>query len=643
MSAMCKICEKEFSSQFNLNKHLKNVHKTKPVAVSYKKSVWSYKCEEPSCNSSFHRNQGLIDYLLMCHSIEVESETRQFKTLQDFQEWKGDIEKATICNYVPLRGKKMSASSGRQSCYYNCNRTGKLPYSEKGENKVANKKLPKSQGSCKLNKSCVSYIKLVKENGKEIVAVWQKTHYGHENEIQHIRLSRADREKFVTTLEIIGSFKIDMQEGVRNKDDATRVHLCIEELQRSEFNSVLLYKREGDILESFPLEENDFCLIIMSQYQQHMLVKYGNNIIVVDGTHGLNNYDFELTTLMVVDNFNEGFPGAFMFTNRKDTLIHQIFFEVIESKVGNKISPNTIMSDITGVFYQAWSSVMGVVPFQLYCTWHIDRAWRNNLNKIPNIEKRKEVYKTLKMQIQKNLEVILKKYYYENCKLWAYCYRKHCGINTNMYLESMHKQIKYFYLHGTTVKRLDKGLHAVLQYSRDKMVEHLIKGTKGKSSIHKRNILQRHTTAISSQFSAESIENSEDEYQLEEIIQEVQQREQRKCNIIVYVVKEQQAINGAERLEQDKQHVQSIFNALQTNNVEMTKLTRLGAFDASKRSRPLRVTLKDGDSVHRVVKQARNLKEKEQYCNINISLDRSPKQITLFKKVKAEYARRTDE
>ncbi|KAJ8960361.1 hypothetical protein NQ314_006089 [Rhamnusium bicolor] len=92
MSAMCKICEKEFSSQFNLNKHLENVHKTKPVAVSYKKSVWSYKCEEPSCNSSFYRNQGLIDHLLMCHNIEVESETRQFKTLQVDLITKQDLE-----------------------------------------------------------------------------------------------------------------------------------------------------------------------------------------------------------------------------------------------------------------------------------------------------------------------------------------------------------------------------------------------------------------------------------------------------------------------------------------------------------------------------------------------------------------------
>jgi hypothetical protein len=30
---------------------------------------------------------------------------------------------------------------------------------------------------------------------------------------------------------------------------------------------------------------------------------FGNNILVVDGTHGLKGYDFELTTLMVIDEF----------------------------------------------------------------------------------------------------------------------------------------------------------------------------------------------------------------------------------------------------------------------------------------------------------------------------------------------------
>ena len=31
---------------------------------------------------------------------------------------------------------------------------------------------------------------------------------------------------------------------------------------------------------------------------------------------------------------------------------------------------------------------------------------------------------------------------------WAYCYRAGEGINTNMFVESLHKNFKYNYLHG---------------------------------------------------------------------------------------------------------------------------------------------------------------------------------------------------
>nr|CAH7725069.1 unnamed protein product [Callosobruchus chinensis] len=58
----------------------------------------------------------------------------------------------------------------------------------------------------------------------------------------------------------------------------------------------------------------------MNKSQEFMLKNYGGNIITVDSTHGLNPYDFELTTLLVLDEFGEGFPTACMFTNRKDTL-----------------------------------------------------------------------------------------------------------------------------------------------------------------------------------------------------------------------------------------------------------------------------------------------------------------------------------
>lgn len=94
-----------------------------------------------------------------------------------------------------------------------------------------------------------------------------------------------------------------------------------------------------------------------------------------------------------------------------------------------------------------------------------------------------------------------------NYQQWAYCFRKGCGINTNMRLESMHKVIKYFYLEGKKVKRLDRSLHVLLKYLRDKSVDRIIKKTKGKYTQHTSGIIKRHRIAALSYFSIEAIEN----------------------------------------------------------------------------------------------------------------------------------------
>jgi hypothetical protein len=61
---------------------------------------------------------------------------------------------------------------------------------------------------------------------------------------------------------------------------------------------------------------------------------------------GLNGYDFQLTSQLIIDDFGEGFTVAFMFTNRKDTIIFEVFFEQVKSKVGT-VSTKVFMSDIT--------------------------------------------------------------------------------------------------------------------------------------------------------------------------------------------------------------------------------------------------------------------------------------------------------
>lgn len=163
---------------------------------------------------------------------------------------------------------------------------------------------------------------------------------------------------------------------------------------------------------------------------------------------------------------------------------------------------------------------MGEVKHQLYCAWHIDRAWQKNLNKIRNLDTRDCVYKKLKfLQYYKNendfcsllqttINLLLQEFqtaefgkyffnnYGNNYLLWATCFRKQCGINTNMRLESMHKIIKYFYLDGRKVQRLYKGLHALLNYVRRKVVDRIIKNTKGKVTASIHNITTRHRSAL---------------------------------------------------------------------------------------------------------------------------------------------------
>ena len=48
----------------------------------------------------------------------------------------------------------------------------------------------------------------------------------------------------------------------------------------------------------------------MNSLQITMLKKFGEHLICIDSTHGTNGYDFNLITVMVVDEFGEGFPVA---------------------------------------------------------------------------------------------------------------------------------------------------------------------------------------------------------------------------------------------------------------------------------------------------------------------------------------------
>lgn len=62
------------------------------------------------------------------------------------------------------------------------------------------KRASKSQGSSKMNTHCTSQIIVTKNENAECLMQYYKNHYGHGQDIQHLRLSKATRENIASKL-----------------------------------------------------------------------------------------------------------------------------------------------------------------------------------------------------------------------------------------------------------------------------------------------------------------------------------------------------------------------------------------------------------------------------------------------------------
>lgn len=112
---------------------------------------------------------------------------------------------------------------------------------------------------------------------------------------------------------IVKQFNVDSD--VRDQDDGISVETWVAEMQQGDNSCVVFFfKQQGVPSNNYPeLDINDFILVIMNPAQIQMLKQYGQDVICMDGTHGTNAYNFELTTVLVLDDLRQGFPCAFFY------------------------------------------------------------------------------------------------------------------------------------------------------------------------------------------------------------------------------------------------------------------------------------------------------------------------------------------
>ncbi|XP_072400090.1 uncharacterized protein [Diabrotica undecimpunctata] len=169
MPVTCKYCDKVFSRQFTLNRHVTQIHFKQVERISYAKNVWGFKCLEPDCDNSFQQGKFLINHLENVHNLKFESQTINFTNMDEFIIWKRSMEETSCSFYVVSKYKQ-----DKNITYFNCNRS-KTSHDGKQVLSKQYKRNCKSQGLCHMDSLCTSQIKIVSANDKITVKFQKNT------------------------------------------------------------------------------------------------------------------------------------------------------------------------------------------------------------------------------------------------------------------------------------------------------------------------------------------------------------------------------------------------------------------------------------------------------------------------------------
>jgi len=201
----CYICDKIFSANSNLNRHLRRIHKEN-VQSPYN----NVKCA--LCDCACPSSAMYITHLEDDHEVKIEIENRTFPDRQTFDEWKYGVEDATMSQFIKSRGEKRTKDINKT--YFSCNRSGYYV------SKARTQKALKKQGSRKINGRCPASMNVTMKPDLSYEVRFIKTHVGHDFSLKHLDLSEKDRDLIVQKL----------SEGVTKKDiikhirSATELH-----------------------------------------------------------------------------------------------------------------------------------------------------------------------------------------------------------------------------------------------------------------------------------------------------------------------------------------------------------------------------------------------------------------------------------
>lgn len=131
-------------------------------------------------------------------------------------------------------------------------------------------------------------------------------------------------------------------------------------------------------------------------------------------------------------------------------------------------------------------------------------------------------------------------------------------------------------------------------------------------------------------------------YTIEKSVRELEDRNKRKCNLIIYGIPENAVNDDSNRSDDENAVKDAIRFLLPDHAVNSLHPKRLGKYDRGKRTpRPLKITLENEKAVFDAIKKGSDLKKHTVFSGIYISSDKTILQRTLYRMVKEDLQKRT--
>ncbi|XP_061184345.1 uncharacterized protein LOC133192343 [Saccostrea echinata] len=436
----CSQCKKKFYDRSTLLRHKKKVHEKESKNHENRVS-----CFVPSCDLNFFHIENLIEHLINAHSADIEIENLEFENMGAFDKFKEEESLQKNTRFVLHRSIKTN-KDGSKNFILICHRDGKKRCIDKTGKRRNNKK-----GSCKIEGLCLSrmsvsvgidgtvkvkYIKShshsldfgqskflpIPENIKSEISTMLALKIPISNILDKIRENFCDRDnredmKGIKHYHLIDrktihniKQKIVDSSVIKHSDDATSTFLRVESLRKEKFDPVLIYKQQDVVDQTLGLDKGDFMLAIMTKQQLTMYEKFAPIILCMDSTHKTNIYSFKLITLLVPDEFRNGYPVAFCISNKEDEKAISIFLQSVKNR-----SPQTkvkiIMTDDDNSGWNAAQKVYGPDLKQFLCIWHVHRNWRRRIQQhIKESQLQTEIYYLLCSALQTKSENYFNQY-----------------------------------------------------------------------------------------------------------------------------------------------------------------------------------------------------------------------------------------